>query len=75
MNQDQEPMGPLMKAMQKWVITIVCILDAMLFIGAIRYIPVLYTNWLFWVGVVLSILVLVLLLPILKDMHFGKSEK
>ncbi len=74
MNQEQEPMGPLMKAVQKYVSTFVCVVDAMLLIGATRYLPVSYSSWLYWVGVILAVFLLVVMVPVLKDMY-SKPQK
>lgn len=75
MNQEQEPMDPLMKAVQKYVVTFVCIVDVLLLIGAIRYLPTQYLNWLFWVGVILAVFLLVVMLPVLVDMYRKHPEK
>ena len=75
MNQSQAPMGPLMKSTQRMVITAVTVLDVMLLIGAIRYIPVLYKDWLFWVSFILVVLMLVLLVYLLPDLYRKPQEK
>lgn len=75
MNQIQEPMGPLMKATQKIVITAVTVLDVMLLLGAIRYIPVLYKDWLFWVSFIIVVLMLVLLVYLLPDLYRNPQKK
>lgn len=75
MKQSQEPMGPLMKWTQRNVLTAVCILDVVLFLGAIRYLPTLYQDWRIWAEIIVLGLMLVLLLSILPDLYRKPQEK
>jgi hypothetical protein len=73
--QIQEPMGPQMKQTQKNVLTAACILAAVLFLGAMRYLPVLYHDWLIWAEIVGLGLLLILLLSILPDLYRKPQKK
>lgn len=75
MNQNQEPIGPLMKAAQKYVAIFVCIVDVMLLIGAIRSLPEEYLNWLYWVCVIMAVLLLVIVVPFLIEAYRKHPEK
>jgi hypothetical protein len=59
----------LMKSTQRLVLTVVCVLNALLLLGAVRYLPVLYTDWRFWAEMIVLALMLVLLVSMLPDLY------